>query len=116
MFDPSRDFVERFGIGEEFVLHRHNLGAEEPQELYLFFADVVADIEFGSVAARRGDSRKANTGVSARHINDEVPRLQLPGCFGRSDDRPGNAVFDAAGWIEILQLGNDRPGKLRFRA
>ena len=48
---------------------------------------------------------QADTGVAAGGFHNNSVGFDLAGCFGGADHGDGDAVFHAAAWIEVFQLG-----------
>ncbi len=83
---------------------QHDLRSVMLQEASSLGRGVVGHGDDQPVALDRRDQRQADAGVAAGRFDDGVSRLQRAALFGRLDHRQSDAVLDAAGGVEGLEL------------
>ena len=88
---------------------QHQLGAVAPQQHPALLAHGLRHGEDALVAAGGAHHGQGDAGVAAGRLHDGGARRQQAGLLGGVDHRDGDAVLDAAGRVEELELGRD-PG------
>jgi hypothetical protein len=84
------------------------LGAAEPQHVFLFLALRVRDHDHGAVAARVADEREADPGVAGGALDDDPAGLEHAAPLGVQDDVERGAVLDRPARVQELGLPKDR--------
>lgn len=59
------------------------------------------------IAFDGGDEGEADAGVAAGGFDDGCAGLEEAFLLGVVDHRVGDAVFDAAQWVEVFEFGDD---------
>ncbi len=111
---------ERPGVGSQQVpgaldgaLHAlgfrgaHHLGAEGSHDDDLFLGKFFRDEQPNLVAATHADQSQADAGVPSSGFDDSTTRLELAGTLGVLDQANGGAVFHAAAWVQVFELGEN---------
>ena len=109
--EPRRDRV--VGLGRVVVdrgRRDHDLGAVAAEHRDLLLAHLVGHHEDAPVALDRGGDREADARVPGGRLDDRAAGTQPPVALGGLDHREPDAVLHGAARVEVLELGEDRPG------
>jgi len=66
------------------------------------------------IATRGCECGESDPGISARDIDDLLAGLELAALLGVADQAPCRPVLDAAGRVQILDLGKDSRAELQL--
>jgi hypothetical protein len=83
---------------------QHDLRAEEAHQLAPLDAETFGHHENAGIALRSAHHRQADAGISARHLDNSLPGLQLAGFLGRLDHAQREPVLHRPERIEGFDL------------
>ena len=89
------------------TLGEHQLGAVGLHQLAALHGHGLGHDDDDAVAPGGGHGGQADAGVAGGGLNDDGARLQQALGLGVVDHGLGDTVLDAAGGVEVLQLGDD---------
>src|SRR5574341_373876 len=100
-------------IGAQIAVGVHDLGSEQLQELPALHGHIVGHHHLDLVAPEPCHHGQPDPGVAAGRLQDDLVLGKLTALLARLDHVLGDTVFQAAGGIVPLQLGEDTHARLR---
>ncbi len=113
---PSADMLVVVGIAVRQGRHFEQLGAEQPQCVFLFLALRFRNDDQRAIAARAGDQRQPDAGIAGGGFDHQAAGPQFAALFRLEDHLAAGAVFHRTARIHELGLAEDGAGGQLRRA